>query len=299
MNNLKVKKFNESILDNAKLITKGNGFFMTYDLNNGNIIKVVKSVGECMEQKNALYLYSTYNEFIESLYDKIQASKSINSSTIVLPNSIYMYKDIPRAYSIPKQTEMIGLNKYFNKNDDFETIANIVIKLSEEVKNVNKEKICLPDLGNLSNTLINPKTKDIKFIDYDGLQINKYSSFCISSLINDLVEPHVSGNKYYNVKTGLSNSNLDKLTLYAIFLYYTTGTFISNFGPSKYHFENGEFVLKEDAFLDYTLSIGIEDTSLEEDLYDLFYSDKIKYPNTSIKRLLKTHNLENNKFIRK
>lgn len=292
MNNLKVKKFSDSILNNAKLITKGNGFFMTYDLNNGNIIKVVKTPYECLEQNNMMFLSATYNSFIDELYKKLLKADDIQSSSIILPNAIYMSGDIPRAYTIPKQNNMIDLNSFFKKYNDLETISNILLKISSEVKNANKEKINFPDLGTTSNILIDPNKKDIKFIDYDGLQINNFSSFCISGLINDLVEPHVSGHKYYDVRNGLSNNNLDKLSLYAIFLYYTTNTFISDFGPDKYHYINGKLELKEKAFLDYTLSIGIEDTSLEEDLYDLFYSSKIKYPNTSIKRLLNTHILE-------
>ena len=303
MNNLKIREFNESILSNAKLISKGKGFFSTYDLNNGNIIKVVKTPYDCLDQLNMMYLTANYNYFISDLYKKLLKSKDVQSNKIVLPNTIYMSNDIPRAYTIPKLNNMIGLNQLFEKENNLETISNLIIKISNEVKNANKEGIYFPDLGTISNILVNPNNRDIMFIDYDGLQIDTFSSYSISGLIDDLVEPHVSGKKYYDMKTGLSNRNLDKLSLYAIFLYYTTGTFISDFGPNHYHFIDGKLCLKEQSFLDYTLSIGIEDTPLEEDLFDLFYSDKIKYPNTSIKKLLKTHTLEkkDNKrvFVRK
>ena len=61
MNNLKILKYNESILKNAKLITNGSSFFKTYDLNNGKIMKVVKSVDECYDGTNAMFLYTSYN----------------------------------------------------------------------------------------------------------------------------------------------------------------------------------------------------------------------------------------------
>ena len=47
--------------------------------------------------------------------------------------------------------------------------------------------------------------------------------------------------------------------------------------------------------------IGIEDTPLEQDLYDIHFSSRANYPETSIKKLLKTHKLvkeENKRFIK-
>ena len=299
MNNLKIKKFNESILDNAKLITRGSGFYSTYDLNNGNIIKVVKQVNEVLSQRNAMILGMAYNEFIESIYKKLIRSVEITTPSIVLPNCVYFEKNIPIAYTIPKQTNCVNLETYLEKNNDLDMIANTIINVSKEVKTANKEGINFPDLGNASNILINTKNKDIRFIDYDGLQIDNYSSFSISSLISNQVIPLTLDKRLYDLKNTLVTNNMDKLSLYALFIYYTTKTYLTDFGPECYDYKEKKLVLKESSLKDYINSIGLNDTLLEEEIFKLFYSDKINYPETSIKKLLKTHDLDKNKFIKK
>lgn len=303
MNNLKIKKFDESILSKAKLITKGSGFFSTYDLNNGNIIKVVKSVDECFDGTNAMFLYASYNEFIDDLYNKLTKSIDINVSSIVLPNCIYLDDNIPRAYTVPKQRNCMNLSSYLLKNKDLNTIASTIINITKEIRIANKNGINMPDLGNSSNILVNTKNKEIKFIDYDGMQIGKYPSFCISSLISNQVIPFTRDKRMCDMKTGLITNNMDKLSLYALFIFFTTKTFLTDFGPEKYNFVNGVLKLKEKEFYNYTKSIGINDTDLEKELFNIFYDNKINYPDTSIKKLIKTHKFDdifkNTKFIEK
>ena len=303
MKNLKIKKFDNSILEKAKLITSGSGFFSTYDLNNGNIIKVVKSLDECFDGYNAMFLYSTYNEFIDDLYNKLTKSIDIDIPSIVLPNCIYLDNNIPRAYTIPKQRNMISLEKYLVKNNDLDTIASTIINLSKVVRSANKEGIIFPDLGNSSNILINPNNKEIKLIDYDGMQIDKYPSFCISSLISNGVIPFTRNINYCDLKTGLVSSNMDKLSLYALFLFYTTKTLLTDFRPEDYDFFDGKLRLKESSFYEYTKTLGIDNTSLEEELHKIYFENKLNYPDTSIKKLLKTHEFDdscnNIRFIKK
>lgn len=299
MNNLKIRKFNESILERAKLITNGNGFFKTYDLNNGNIIKVVKTPEECFDGTNALFLYSTYNEFIDELYEKLTKSVDITTPSIVLPNCIYLDNNSPRAYSVPKQRNMIDLNKYLLHNNNLETISSVFIDMSNEVKKANKEELNLPDLGNSSNILINPKNKEIKFIDYDGMQIGKYPSFNSSRLVNNDIAPFTRNPRYCNLREGLVNNNFDKLSLYALFIFFTTRTLLTDFGPEDYYPKDGKLYLKKDALLGYTKTIGINDTALEDEIIKIYEDKNLNYPNTSIKKLLKTHTLEGVKFIKK
>ncbi len=300
MNNLKIRKFNDSILNNAKLITRGSGFFSTYDLNNGNIIKVVKSVDDCYDSSNALFLYSTYNDFMDDLYAKLMYSTNVDLSSIIIPNAIYLDKDIVRAYTVPKQENCVNLDKFISLNNNLDTIASILIKMTKEIRLANKNNINMPDLGNSSNVLVNTKNKSIKFIDYDGMQIDKYPSFCISSLINNQVVPVTRDKRFHDIKSGMITNNTDKLSLYSLFIFYSTRTLLNEFGSSDYTFNsNGKLILKESVFYNYTKMIGIENTELEDDLYRLFYCEKINYPDTSIKKILKTHYIDNNRFIKK
>ena len=299
MNNLKIRKFNESVLDRAKLITNGKGFFKTYDLCNGNIIKVVKTPEECFDGRNALFLYTTYNEFIDELYGKLTKSVDITTQSIVLPNCIYLDNNIPRAYTVPKQRNMVDLDRLLLKNHDLETVSNIIINISNEVKKANQEGIHLPDLGNSSNILVNPKNKEIKFIDYDGMQIDKYPSFNSSGLVNNIVVPFTRNPMYCCMKDGLVNSNFDKLSLYALFIFFTTRTILTDFGPESYYPKDGKLYLKPEAFYDYTKTLGLTGTNLEEELLKIFTNKNLNYPNTSIKKLVKSHNLEGVKFIKK
>jgi len=295
MNNLKIKKFDKYVLDKAKLITNGTSFFRTYDLNNGNIIKIAKSYDEC---DNSLYLRNYYQEFMDNIYNKVEYSKNIDSSSIVLPNCIYLKNDRFVGYSIKKQENVIDLNKYLMKNDSLESVSEIIIKLTLEVRKLNKENINLPDLGNLNNVLIDSK-KELKFIDYDGMQIDKYYSYSVSSLINYSYIPFTENIKYCDLKTGLINSNLDKLSLYTLFLWYTASSIPFLFHPCDYVKVNGKLTLKKEIITKYLEEIGLNNTVFGENIYRIHNEEKLNYPDIPIKKLLCTHTLKNNKFILK
>ena len=292
MNNLKIREFNESHLKRAIPITDGNGYFKTYDLNNGNIMKVVKSVGECLKQPNCNFLLSGYNYFISEIYDKLSASKDIETKSIVLPNAVFFSGDIPIAYTVPKLEGYVNLIEFLFNSYDLDLISSVFIDLTKEVRHANKEGIIIPDLGNASNILINPKTKDIKFIDYDGMQIGKYQSFVVSSLVRDSILPITRNSDMIDFKTDLLKNNIDKYSLMLLYIFFTTKCSIKEFLPSDYHFKDGKFVLKKDALTKYIESVGLDETPLENDLYRLIYEHKFKYPDTSIKQLTKKHKLE-------
>lgn len=295
MNNLKIKKFDKSILEKSKLITRGSSFFKTYDMNNGNIIKIVKSLDECMNMSNRVYLRNNYQEFIDNIYSKIDYSKYIELQSIVLPNAIYLDNDKFVGYSLPKLENYTDLDSYLLDNDSIEEISISVINLIKEVRKINKNNINLPDLCNLSNVLINSK-KELRFIDYDGMQIDKYMSFSISSLINYSYAPFTENRKYCDA-SGLINRDFDKISLYLIYLLYTTNTSITFSSPYNYVRKNGIYTLREDIILKYLQDIGLEDTELGENIYKIYNDEKLNYPDTSIKKLLNTHTLKNSRFI--
>ena len=295
MNNLKIKKFDISILDKAKLITKGTSFFKTFDLNNGNIIKVVKTLDECMNMSNRVYLRNNYQEFMDTIYKKIEYSKNIDIDCLNLPNCIYLKDDMFVAYSVPKLYNCSDLDSYLLNNYSMEEISQGVINLVKEVRKLNKNNINLPDLCNLSNVLINSK-KELKFIDYDGMQIDKFYSFSMSSLINYSYSPFTENRKYCD-QSGFINNNFDKVSLYLIYLYYTTNTSITFSSPYNYVRKNGKYTLREDAILKYLEDIGLNNTAFGENIYRIYNDEKLNYPDTSIKKLINTHTLKYSKFI--
>lgn len=295
MNNLNIKKFDKSILEKSKLITRGSSFFKTYDMNNGNILKVVKSLDECMNMANRLYLRNNYQEFIDNIYNKIDYSKYIDLQSIALPNTIYLDNDKFIGYSIPKLENYTDLDSYLLDNDSMEEVSTNIINLVKEVRELNKNNINLPDLCNLSNVLINSK-KELKFIDYDGMQIDKYISFSISSLINYSYASFTENRKYCDT-LGFINRNFDKVSLYLIYLLYTTHTSITFLSPYNYVRKNGIYTLSEDVILKYLEDIGLKDTELGENIYKIYNDEKLNYPDTSIKKLLNTHTLNNSRFI--
>ena len=295
MNNLNIKKFDKSILEKSKLITRGSSFFKTYDMNNGNILKVVKSLDECMNMTNRLYLRNNYQEFIDNIYNKIDYSKYIDLQSIALPNTIYLDNDKFIGYSIPKLENYTDLDSYLLDNDSMEEVSTNIINLVKEVRELNKNNINLPDLCNLSNVLINSK-KELKFIDYDGMQIDKYISFSVSSLINYSYASFTENRKYCDT-LGFINRNFDKVSLYLIYLLYTTHTSITFSSPYHYVRKNGIYTLSEDVILKYLEDIGLKDTELGENIYKIYNDEKLNYPDTSIKKLLNTHTLKNSRFI--
>lgn len=295
MNNLKIKKFDDSILEKAKLITRGTSFFKTYDMNNGNIIKVVKSMDECMNMANRMFLRSNYQEFMDKIYSKIEYSNNIVSDSIALPNCIYLKDDEFIAYSVPKLDNYTDLDSCLHKNNSFDEISLNIINLTKEVRKLNKLKINLPDLCNLSNVLINSK-KELKFIDYDGMQIDKYISFSMSSLINYSYMPFTENRKYCDIN-GFINNNFDKVSLYLIYLLITTNTSITFSSPYDYVRKNGKYTLREDVITRYLEDIGLDNTEFGNNIYNIYNDEKLNYPDTSIKKLMNTHTLKNNKFV--
>lgn len=296
MRNLHVKKFNKSILKNAKIITSGSGFFRTYDMNNGYIIKVLKEKDDL-----DLGLYYQYDSFIFDLYDKLLFSRNIDVPSIVKPHSIFMKEDRVYAYTVPKVFGL-SLHELLDNKFNLDLISSLICKVSEEVKFANKCGINFPDLGNATNILVDNNGGSIRFIDYEGLQIDKYPSFSISSLMMASHNKYFDKSKYKNSKNGIVTSNFDKATLYALFLYYTTHTNIADI--DFYVFNRCRKEEIDNAIKKYSLDIGIDGTSMEEDIHTIFSSKSNNYPDTSIKRLVKDFQLdliskEKAKFIRK
>lgn len=287
MRNLDIKKFNSSLLRNATLICDGSGFMRTYNLNNGLIFKQIK------EKDGSDYArLLDYDDFKECLEFKLRLSRRIDDENIVLPKTMYMKNDEVIGYTMP-YINMKSLSDVLKCTHDLDFITDSFIVLSEAVKKANSEGIIFPDLGNATNILYDPKSKKIKFIDYDGLQVGDCDTFSISTLMSKYNNPMFNTIKYFNRTTILFNSNFDKATLLALYLYYTTHTNLTNFKKKDYEYRNGFYNIKEESIKEYLEKIGLLDTPIEEEVRRVYDIDKNNnYIETAIKKVNKTHRLE-------
>ena len=288
MKNLKIKNYNRSVLEHATLITRGRCFFDTYDLNNGYIFKKLKD-----DDDLGLLEMLEYDTFIKDILIKLELSQEIDCESIIKPNSIYMLKDFFIGYTVEK-VNGVSLDDTLSESTDLDFISSIIIELSKEVRAANKRGINFPDLGNASNVMIEKGTNKIKFIDYDGLQVLDQPSYTISNLISPLTNPYFDSVKYRSKKTGIVESNLDKATLYALFLYYTTKTMMSRFEHSDYIVSGRRVRIKDEAIDRYCSEIGVIDTSMQDDIHTIYSPRTNNYPDTSIKKLVRDFRLEKN-----
>lgn len=297
MKNLKIKNYNRSVLEHATLITRGSCFFDTYDLNNGYIFKKLKD-----DDDLGLLEILEYDTFIKDILIKLQLSQEIDCESIIKPDSIYMLKDFFIGYTVAK-VDGVSLDDTLSESSDLDFISSLIIKLSEEVRKANKEGVNFPDLGNASNVMIERGTGKIKFIDYDGLQVFDQPSYSISNLISPSTNPYFDSAKYRSKKTGIVESNLDKASLYALFLYYSTKTLMSRFKHGDYVVSGRKISIKDEAIDRYCSEIGVIDTSMQEDIHTIYSPRTNNYPDTSIKRLVRDYRLEKkgdtNTFIKK
>lgn len=290
MKNLEIKEFKPSILRNATLLRNGNSFMKTYNLNNGLIFKMVKD----REENN--YVQSIeHDDFVECLYNKLLLSKYFNSSSLVLPKTIYMNKDRLVGYTVPF-VNMKSFDEVIRNVYDFDFLIDAFDKLAILVKEHNKSGINFPDLGNATNILLNPRDLTIKFIDYDGFQIDDYDSFAVAKIMNALKNPVLCSKKYYDKRNNLYTNNFDKATLLTLFLYYTTNTIITDFNSDCFEKGKGRYVIKDNILDSYLKSVGLLDSPLDRDIRLMYDISNNKYLNTSIKRLKKEYKWDTHSF---
>ena len=288
MKNLCIKKFKPSILENATLISDGSNYMRTYNLNNGYVLKVLKQPEEIDE----VFRFE-YGDFIKSTYKKIKNAKHIKNPSIVLPKYLYMRKDYFYAYASP-YIPYKSLYQCLESYKDFDFLTAVYDKLSLRVKELNKEDINLPDLATSSNILLNPKTLDIKFIDYDGIQVGKCESLCISSLVTC---PIIADRKYINDRNLLITDNFDKASLLYLYINSTTHSNVFDFEPSDFDIIDGKLVIKSDAIDSYLALRGLKGTPIEEDIRRLFIHDQDnKYLSKSIKKMNKKCNWDSSTY---
>lgn len=210
MNNLKIHKWNNQILNGALKLSKDNSAsgMVTYDLGNGFILKVIV---ETAFEKDEL------RDFKCNLERKILYSKKIVDSDIVLPHTMYMDHDEVVGYTVPKIL-LPNIGDTLEKNKTFSNVSNVLLLLTNKVEKLNEQGIVFPDLCTYGNIFYDAGTNNIKFIDYDGIQIFDTWSDSVSALIKYDFNPMYASGKYTIPGDFLWTSNIDRASIVALYL---------------------------------------------------------------------------------
>lgn len=210
MNNLKIHKWNNQILNGALKLSKDNSAsgMVTYDLKNGLILKVIV---ETAFEKDEL------RDFKCNLERKILYSKKIVDSDIVLPHTMYMDHDEVVGYTVPKIL-LPNIGDTLEKNKTFSNVSNVLLLLTNKVEKLNEQGIVFPDLCTYGNIFYDAGTNNIKFIDYDGIQIFDTWSDSVSALIKYDFNPMYASGKYTVPGNFLWTSNIDRASIVALYL---------------------------------------------------------------------------------
>ena len=210
MNNLKIHKWNNQILNGALKLSKDNSAsgMVTYDLENGLILKVIV---ETAFEKDEL------RDFKCNLERKILHSKKLVGTDIVLPHTMYMDHDEVVGYTVPKIL-LPNIGDTLEKNKTFSNVSNVLLLLTNKVEKLNEQGIVFPDLCTYGNIFYDAGTNNIKFIDYDGIQIFDTWSDSVSALIKYDFNPMYASGKYTVPGNFLWTSNIDRASIVALYL---------------------------------------------------------------------------------
>ena len=210
MNNLKIHKWNNQILNGALKLSKDNSAsgMVTYDLKNGLILKVIV---ETAFEKDEL------RDFKCNLDRKILHSKKLVGTDIVLPHTMYMDHDEVVGYTVPKIL-LPNIGDTLEKNKTFSNVSNVLLLLTNKVEKLNEQGIVFPDLCTYGNIFYDAGTNNIKFIDYDGIQIFDTWSDSVSALIKYDFNPMYASGKYTVPGNFLWTSNIDRASIVALYL---------------------------------------------------------------------------------
>ena len=197
----------ENILNQSRYIySKKNSI---YELPNGDILKLL-----------SLDYMSSYQKYMDAnLADKILFSKVIpDVLEIVVPKDAICFNHKFVGYTMPK---VEGKSYFQFCNDmpfeymlDLLELSKLYLAIEDPVERA--KDVVFPDLYTPGNVLIskNMGHYQVYFVDYDGLQVNGYSSFEISSGLGDVSRFF---NSKYLTSDGDFTKELDKWSLFHLY----------------------------------------------------------------------------------
>lgn len=248
-----MEKVQLNSLKTVKLISNREASFV-YLLSDGSVLKIFSSITN---------LY--YKEFGFDLEGKILNSKQIdNVPEIVIPNSA-VYRGSEFIGYTTKYIDGINYGQWdarlsMDERCNLLMYANVYSKIEDIIKRANEKNIVFPDLLTVEN-IIFTKDNEIKFIDYDGLQIDEYNGISISKALGEQKLHFIP--KYERGRLHFTN-NLDMKSL--IFLYFITTFNISLFNIGKINRETLKPITVDDIFE----MIGLDDDDIKHKVWLCF-----------------------------
>lgn len=165
------------------------------DITSINLDKVVK-INDNMSSESAIYhdnkiVYKIYKNF--SIYELIEreahveATSKITNLRVATPLA-KLYNGYSFCGCVMAYKKGITLSEY-EKTHSIEELKDKLIDISLELKEMhqNKEKIILGDI-NYKNIIVDEKSDDFSFIDFDGVGIKRMEPMTISAPLFEYLE---------------------------------------------------------------------------------------------------------------
>lgn len=215
-----------SLLKGAKKLSS-NDTSTVYKTNDGDIFKHFSEL--------TLYIDSAFNLRLAEKID--YADKIVDFDELYKPTAA-VYKTGHICGMTTKFNDGIALSEYCSngitslQKNNLYFYKQLFEKLTRLVKKAHDRGIVIPDICSCANILVNSEG-NLSFIDYDGMQVDKYPVFQMSTALGKQDKYFVP--KYYDEKTRLYSPELDKTSL--LLLYFlcalnvnVAGTFDSSRG---------------------------------------------------------------------
>lgn len=220
---------------------------------------------------------------------KIELADHIRSKEIVKPTAMLLDKHSKQYQGFEMEYQKDPSINYLLKEKSWKTqldkTTELFLAISKGLQHSHKQDIIAPDLFSKGNLLYDTNKKSVKFLDYDGLQIqNLQAPFYCSDfeLFNEFIEKYP---KFYQNNSQLYTKEYDKMTLIVEYLYWCTShNLADNLAVNQFHITVIPAILN---------AFGLKECrELRNYLCDLFYSTSdIPYPDEVLKRIDKEYQL--------
>jgi len=268
---MKITNFNPVMLENADRLTSGkNPYTDVYKLQNDRIFKMIKP--PC---SNGYMSLLSYKEFYKRFCQKLEMAKKLGTlDCLVAPDEVSVLEDgMVKGYFYPfnnsKTLDELNINER-----DFDFISRCFTDIASSVEDLHEHGIVVPDLFNASNILYDPITREVSFIDYDGMQVGNVPTNAISSMLEYRKNPILRNRKYSNRNNGLYTEKLDDLALSISYLYNLSGVNLASiptFQELYSHEDDEDRYLYERYRAGKVLdSLGIDDSLIKDQFIDSF-----------------------------
>lgn len=225
--------------------------------------------GDILKILSPSYLSTFYLFTGQSMEDKILNAKEIsNVPEIIVPkgaayignNFVGYFMDCANGKSFVDYNKSLSITE----QEDLYKFAEMYTAIEKPVREASD--VVFPDLCTCDNIFIQSSQGgyDVQFIDYDGLQIGKYKSFCVSTALGDYSQ--VMRSKYINSDMSFKKELDIKSLIHLYFLttFHMDLTKVGQFYPGT----NNRVTLD-----DFFNCIHLDDWDIMDKVYKVMYGN--------------------------